>query len=414
MAKKRIRHRQQTAVQAAGSLPISSGVYGSDLYSLLASPNASGMAVTETTVMCVSAVYACVQLIAGAVASLPIPIYRESSDGKTRSRANIPLSDLLNREPTARCSASTFWRYIMTSKLLHGDGFAKIVRESRTSPLAAEIIPWHPSAVIVIPNGNRLAYQFFSMPNIDGASIQSEILDQDDVLHFTGVGFNGLRSVSPLRHALRNAAGIALAADRYSAEFFGAGAKPEIIIKSQAAKLTEEQKEMIRAAWTDIHAGNRRRPGVLGAGMEVQELTINAEEAQLLQARQFQIEDIARIYGVPPFMIGHTQNTTSWGSGVEQMGIGFVKYTLQQHLVDAEQEINRKLLKGSPFFAEFATAGLERGDIKTRNESYRIGLGRAGEPGWLTINEVRAFENLPPIPGGDVLAAAAPAAGATP
>ena len=171
------------------------------------------------------------------------------------------------------------------------------------------------------------------MPNIDGASIQSEILDQDDVLHFTGVGFNGLRSVSPLRHALRNAAGIALAADRYSAEFFGAGAKPEIIIKSQAAKLTEEQKEMIRAAWTDIHAGNRRRPGVLGAGMEVQELTINAEEAQLLQARQFQIEDIARIYGVPPFMIGHTQNTTSWGSGVEQMGIGFVKYTLQQHLV---------------------------------------------------------------------------------
>ena len=106
MAKKRIRQRQQTAVQAAGSLPISSGVYGSDLYSLLASHNASGMAVTETTVMCVSAVYACVQLIAGAVASLPIPIYRESSDGKTRSRANIPLSDLLNREPTARCSAS--------------------------------------------------------------------------------------------------------------------------------------------------------------------------------------------------------------------------------------------------------------------------------------------------------------------
>ena len=269
------------------------------------------------------------------------------------------------------------------------------------------LIPWHPSAVIVHLNGNRLAYQFFSMPN-------SEILDQDDVLHFTGVGFNGLRSVSPLRHALRNAAGIALAADRYSAEFFGAGAKPEIVLKSTAAKLTEDQKEMIRSAWVDIHAGNRMRPGVLGAGMEVQELTINAEEAQLLQARQFQIEDIARIYGVPPFMIGHTQNTTSWGSGVEQMGIGFVKYTLQEHLVDIEQEINRKLLRNSPFFAEFATAGLERGDIKTRNESYRIGLGRAGEPGWLTINEVRAFENLPPIPGGDVLAAAAPAAGATP
>ena len=413
MAKKRIKHRQQQTVNAA-ALPISSGVYGSDLYSLLATANASGQAVTESTVMCVSAVYACVRLIAGAVASLPLPVYRESSDGKTRSSTQLPVRDLLNKQPHPRCSASTFWRYIMTSKLLHGDGFAKIVRKSRTSPEVESLIPWHPSAVIVHLNGNRLAYQFFSMPNLDGASLQSEMLDQDDVLHFTGVGFNGLRSVSPLRHALRNAAGIALAADRYSAEFFGAGAKPEIIIKSQAAKLTEEQKEMIRAAWTDIHAGNRRRPGVLGAGMEVQELTINAEEAQLLQARQFQIEDIARIYGVPPFMIGHTQNTTSWGSGVEHMGIGFVKYTLQEHLVDIEQEINRKLLRNSPFFAEFATAGLERGDIKTRNESYRIGLGRAGEPGWLTINEVRAFETLPPIPGGDVLAAAAPAAGATP
>ena len=406
MAKKRIKHRQQQTVNAA-ALPISSGVYGSDLYSLLATANASGQAVTESTVMCVSAVYACVRLIAGAVASLPLPVYRESSDGKTRSSTQLPVRDLLNKQPHPRCSASTFWRYIMTSKLLHGDGFAKIVRKSRTSPEVESLIPWHPSAVIVHLNGNRLAYQFFS-------SIQSEILDQDDVLHFTGVGFNGLRSVSPLRHALRNAAGIALAADRYSAEFFGAGAKPEIVLKSTAAKLTEDQKEMIRSAWVDIHAGNRMRPGVLGAGMEVQELTINAEEAQLLQARQFQIEDIARIYGVPPFMIGHTQNTTSWGSGVEQMGIGFVKYTLQEHLVDIEQEINRKLLRNSPFFAEFATAGLERGDIKTRNESYRIGLGRAGEPGWLTINEVRAFENLPPIPGGDVLAAAAPAAGATP
>ncbi len=111
-------------------------------------------------------------------------------------------------------------------------------------------------------------------------------------------------------------------------------------------------------------------------------------------------------------MIGHAQSTTSLGSGVEQMGIGFVKYTLSQHLVDAEQEINRKLLRASPFFAEFATAGLERGDIKTRNESYRIGLGRAGEPGWLTVNEVRAFENLPPVTGGDVLASSAPTAGA--
>jgi len=404
MAKRRNKQRVNNA-----AVPSSSVVRGSDGYSMFAIPNNAGVPVTESTVMNVSAVYACVQLISGAMASLPLPIYERTAKG--RQRVDHPLWWLLNEQPLPRCSASTFWRYMMTSKLLHGDGFALIKRKSAFSPEIVSITPWHPLAVNVFLNGERLAYQFINY--IGGQGIESQMYDQDDVLHFTGVGFNGLRSVSPLRHALRNAAGIALAADKYSAEFFSASAKPEIVIKTEMAKLTEDQKNLIIDAWRSIQQGDRTRPGVLGQGMSLQELTINAEEAQLLQSRMFQIEDIARIYGVPPFMIGHTQNTTSWGSGVEQMGIGFVKYTLSQHIVDAEQEINRKLFLTEKNFCEFNTAGLERGDIKTRNESYRIGLGRAGEPAWLTVNEVRAAENLPPKEGGDVLfVSTAPTGGA--
>jgi HK97 family phage portal protein len=404
MAKRRNKQRVNNA-----AVPSSSVVRGSDGYSMFAIPNNAGVPVTESTVMNVSAVYACIQLISGAMASLPLPIYERTKTG--RQRVDHPLWWLLNEQPLPRCSASTFWRYMMTSKLLHGDGFALIKRKSAFSPEIVSITPWHPLAVNVYLNGDRLAYQFINY--IGGQGIESQMYDQDDVLHFTGVGFNGLRSVSPLRHALRNAAGIALAADKYSAEFFSASAKPEIVIKTEMAKLSGDQKELIIDAWKSIQQGDRTRPGVLGAGMSLQELTINAEEAQLLQSRMFQIEDIARIYGVPPFMIGHTQNTTSWGSGVEQMGIGFVKYTLSQHIVDAEQEINRKLFLTEKNFCEFNTAGLERGDIKTRNESYRIGLGRAGEPAWLTVNEVRAAENLPPKEGGDVLfVSTAPTGGA--
>ena len=404
MAKRRNKQRVNNA-----AVPSSSLVRGSDGYSMFAMPSNAGVPVTESTAMNSTALYACIQLIGGAIASLPLPIYERTSKG--RERVDHPLWWLLNEQPVARMSASTFWRYMMTSKLLHGDGFALIKRKSPFSPEIVSITPWHPLAVNVYLNGDRLAYQFINY--IGGHGIESQMYDQDDVLHFTGVGFNGLRSVSPLRHALRNAAGIALAADKYSAEFFSASAKPEIVIKTEMAKLSGDQKELIIDAWKSIQQGDRTRPGVLGAGMSLQELTINAEEAQLLQSRMFQIEDIARIYGVPPFMIGHTQNTTSWGSGVEQMGIGFVKYTLSQHIVDAEQEINRKLFLTEKNFCEFNTAGLERGDIKTRNESYRIGLGRAGEPAWLTVNEVRAAENLPPKEGGDVLfVSTAPTGGA--
>ena len=134
------------------------------------------------------------------------------------------------------------------------------------------------------------------------------------------------------------------------------------------------------------------------------ELTMTHEDSQLLATRSFQIEEIARIFGVPPHLIGQTDKVTSWGSGVENMGRGFVKFTLQRHLIKFEQEINRKLWPvRSRYFFEFNVAGLERGDLKSENEALRIALGRAGEPAWMTPNEVRRIKNMPPIEGADQL-----------
>ena len=140
--------------------------------------------------------------------------------------------------------------------------------------------------------------------------------------------------------------------------------------------------------------------------MELEKLSITPEDASLLDTRRFQVEEIARIFGVPPHMIGHTSASTSWGTGIEQQSIGFVKYTLQRHLVKIEQELNRKIWPTrARYYVEFSAVGLERGDTKTRNEAYRIALGRAGEPGWMSVNEVRRAENLPPVEGGDIMGA---------
>jgi len=359
----------------------------------------AGVYLNECTALTISAVFACIQLIAGAVSSLPLPVYRVGVNGD-RERVEHENWWFVNQQASPVYSSSAFWSYIILSKCLHGDGFARIHRVTPYTDVVQMLEPLHPLNVQVCLNPNDSSRRLYVVTNnLTGIT---ETIDQDDILHFSGLGFNGLRSLSPLRYSLKFSGGIALAADNFSADFFGEGNKPEFVIKTQDAKLNEDQKTTIQSAWADLIAGNRRKPGVLGKGMEIQELTLSAEDAQLIATRQFQVEDIARAFGVPPFMIGHTTNTTSWGSGVEQMGIGFVKYTLSRHLVGIEQECNNKLFN-RPYFCEFMTAGLERGDTIGRFNAYRVALGRAGEPGFMTVNEVRKAENLPPVKDGDLL-----------
>lgn len=392
----RTERQQARSVQ---SMTLSGGFSGSELYDLLAGGSSvAGVSLSERSAMSVSAVYACVGLIAGAVLSLPLPIYRR--DEKGRERVQHEIGDLLNSQPHPAWSAATAWEFTLTSVLLSGDSFWRIHRKSKYSPKVAAFEPLHPNKVEVKRNGDRLIY---IVTLEDGQRVP---FDQDDILHVPGPGFDGLRGMSPVRFAaLRMAGGLAKAADEYSAAFFQNGARPDFILQTDQTKLSVEAAELVRQTWGEKHQGLARAhlPAVLTGGLKVQQLSLSAEDAQLIETRRFQVEDVCRVFGVPPHMIGHTEKTSSWGSGVEAQAIGFVKFTLQRWLVKFEQEINRKCFADGAHFCEFNTAGLERGDIKTRNESYRTGLGRAGEDAWLTVNEVRRAENLPPIDGGDEL-----------
>ena len=393
--------------QTGGMLPVSDGIRGSTLYDWLTNGiTSSGVEVNELTSMSVSSVYACVDLLGGSVASLPIKQYRTIRGQREEYEDHV--SHLLNKSPFFNWSAASMWQYVMRSKLLYGDAFVQIVRAKNgrgvSTPQVAGFRPIHPLNVTVRMIDGMLRYECFIYVGGTGLQWQHEEIEGPDMLHFTGPGFDGVRSLSHLKYVLKNSVGMAYAADEYSSHFFANGARPDFALEFPG-NLSAEQQNMIRKTWANRHQGPYKShlPALLTGGAKIHEINLSSEDAQLLSTRQFQVEDIARIFGVPPHMIGHTEKSTSWGTGLEQQSIAFVKFTLHRHLVGIEQELTRKLFKQNNHHIEFVTAGLERGDIKTRNESYRMALGRAGEPGWMTINEVRAKENLPPIEGGDQL-----------
>ncbi len=363
--------------------------------------------VNEKSMLSIAAVYACVNLLAGALSTMPINIYR-NINGIREKATDHPLWWIFNESPHPTWTAAAFITHMMLSRLFHGDAFARIVRKSRLSADILHIEPLHPLCVEVLKPkelGGILAYRL-----ITDASDKPVIIDQGDMIHITNLGFNGLRSPSTLQYALRNVGSQALAVETFSQNYYKNNGTPSVALSlPEGISLPPEAVEELRADWSAKHSGlsNSNNVAILQGGMKLEQLSITAEDAQLLATRTFQLEEICHVFGVPPHMIGHTQGTSAWGSGVEQLGIGFIKHTMARHIEAFEQEINRKIWpkRMNGYFAAFNTAGIERGDIKTRNESYRIALGRAGEPGWMTVNEIRKLENLPPIDGGDDLLA---------
>ena len=340
-----------------------------ELYELLAGvPAASGVTVNEVSAMRVTAVYACVRLIAGAIASLPLTVYRRTEQGRERVRNDLWW--LLNEQPCPAVSAAVFWEYLLAQMLLSGDALAEIER-GRGGAICA-LIPLDSRSVGIRSIDGRLRYEFYR----DGQWLGR---DQDDILHIPGFGFDGTRGMSVIRHAAREAIGLALAAEGFSSRFFASGAHPDVAL-------------------------NANLPIVLTEGTDLKEVTLSAQDSQLIEARRFQVADIARAFGVPPHMVGETDKSTSWGSGIEQQGIGFVQYTLAPHLNRIEQEINRKCFRTERLFVEFNVEGLLRGDSKARAEYYTRALGGTQNPAWMTPNEIRRLENLPPMEGGDRLA----------
>lgn len=366
-------------------------------------PTAAGTAVTEVTAMRVAAVYRAAALIAGAIASLPLAIYRRGPDNTREPANDHPLWWLLNEQPTPRFVAPAFWEFIVAQVLFRGDGIAYIVRRNSYSPEPIGFIPVKRENVQIMRRDDRLMYRIMELDT--NGSPQYFVADQDDVLHFPGFGFDGIQSKSVIQWAAREAIGIALAADQHAGQFFGSGAHLQYAVKSPG-KMTQDQQESFRQAWVAKYSGQgySKIPLMLTEGLDVTELSMTAADAQLLESRKFQVIDIARAFGVPPHMLGETTASTSWGSGIESMGIGFVTYTLRPHLRRFSVELNRKLFpRYDRYLIEYKTESLMQGDSKAQAEYFGKALGGPGAQGWMVVNEVRRIMNLPPVDGGDKL-----------
>lgn len=366
-------------------------------------PTYAGPPVTAQSAMRLSAAYRSTALLAGAVATLPLPVYRMKDDGETRESArDHPVRFLLNEEPTPRFTAATFWEFVTASMLLRGDAFAVLVR-NRAGDIQ-EIIPVPSECVSVRRDGNRLIYIIASLYSDMFGATKAIGLDQDDVLHFPGFGFDGLRSMSVIQWGAYQAVGTAISMEQYAGNMMKTGAMQKIALVTPA-DMNKEQIDKLRELWEERYGGsaNSGRPMVLYGGMDAKTLSLTAADAQLLESRKFEVEDIARAFGVPPWMLGLMEKTTSWGSGVEQMGIGFLIYTLMPHLNRFQQEINRKCFRITRYFCEFNTDGLLQADAKGRSDAFRQAIGGSQGPGWMVINEIRKKLNLPPIAGGDQL-----------
>jgi len=390
--------------RTANALTEGDTVASSDLrmFEVFGNPaTASGAVVTDKTAMRVSAVYSCVSLIAGSIAQLPLPVFERMEDG--RQRAKHDYWWILNEQFGPAWSASTAWEFLISQMLLRGDGIAYATRNR--SGTVTGLIPWPRDRVTILEQERsspkeprRLQYTFYD-------TLGYFTVDQDDVLHIPGFGFNGVSSMSVIQWGARNGIGIAIQGDEHAGKFFSEGGKPEVAITA-TNKMTPDMQESFRDAWVKKYGGiqgNRRIPLILTEGLDVKELTMSAVDQQLLESRQWQVIDIARAFGVPPHMIGETTKASSFGTGIESMGIGFVKYTLGSHLKRVKDELNRKLFRTERFYVEHNVDGFMAGDSKAQAEYFSKALGGPGAQGWMYVNEVRRLKNLPPIPGGDTL-----------
>lgn len=354
----------------------------------------------DQTAMTISAVTACVKLLSGVVSALPMNIYEMNLRTGARSqRWGDDLWWILNEQWHQRWPAAAGWEALMRSRLLHGDAYAVIERNRAGAVLALRPVKKHRVTTYLLES-DRLVYAVSPEPGAFSQEI--EYYDQDDMLHVPGDGFDGLSSPSPLQFELGIVGPTALSATQQAARFFANGMMPGFTI-SKDGDLTPEQLTRLREDVERMYGGvqNFHRPMLLTGGLKASPLSISPADAQLLESRKFGVEEIARVYGVPPFMIGHTEKSTSFGTGLEAIGSNFTRLNLRPHLNAITNEFNRKLFRRGGQFCEFDTSELERPSFREFLEALRIGVGRAGERPIFTQNEARARFNLPPVDGGD-------------
>jgi HK97 family phage portal protein len=352
--------------------------------------SASGQTVTPATAMRVAAVYACVRIISGAVATLPLDIKRRIDDRTRQDASDTEIWKVLRRQPNRWQKPAQFRRMLQAHVLLRGNGYALI---SRSRGEVKELIPLHPDRIEVRQRDDlKLEYIWTRK---DGRRIP---LAQEEVLHLVGLTLDGVTGVSPITYA-RETIGLSLAMESHGATTFRNGAKLTGVL-THPGKLNKEAQETLRAS-IDAYRQNGAAEGkelILEEGMSYTQMAMTAEDSQWIESRKFSRSDIAMFFGVPPHMIGDTEKSTSWGTGIEQQSQGFVAYTLEDHLTMWEEAVNVDCIGDAGLYAKFNRSALVKGDIKARWEAHVKAL----QWGVKSPNEIRALEDENPREGGDI------------
>lgn len=347
----------------------------------------AGEDVTEETALNLATVWACVRLLAGSVAQLPLCLYREGKNGSKQKAAEHPLYPLLHQRPNARQTIFEFVRFTVTSLALRGNALS-FVERSRGEVLSIWPLHWH----AITPEPDGAALKFAYRPQIGEAAT----FRASECWYVFGESTDGVIGCSPISMA-RESFGLGLALQRYGARYFGNGARPSGVLQTDK-QLGAESQTRLAESWQAAHGGqNSHRVAVLEDGLKYQQIGLAPEDSQFLESRKFSREEIAEWFGVPPNLIG----VQATHNNAEHQSLEFVKFHLMPWLVNLEKSLERDLLtedeRDAGYFIRFNTGALLRGDTKTRADAHRSGI----LTGWLTRNEARALEDLDPLEGLD-------------
>lgn len=364
-------------------------------YSFFLGASTSGKRVNERSAMQMTAVYSCVRILSEAVASLPLHVYRLTDTGSEKATTH-PLYTVLHDEPNPEMTSFVFRETLMTHLLLWGNAYAQIIRNGKGEVVM--LYPLMPDRMTVDRDENGKLYYEYMVSQDDAGSQKSGTvrLSPSEVLHVPGLGFDGLVGYSPIAMA-KNAIGLAIATEEYGSKFFANGAAPSGVLEHPGV-LKDPNK--LRESWTKTFGGsqNANKIAVLEEGVKYTPISISPNEAQFLETRKFQIDEIARIFRVPPHMIGDLEKSSF--NNIEQQSLEFVKYTLDPWVSRWEQSIVRTLFspeEKKQYYVKFNVDGLLRGDYESRMRGYAT----ARQNGWMSANDIRELENLDQIPDED-------------
>ena len=369
-------------------------------YRFFMGSSTSGKRVNERSAMQMTAVYSCVRILSEAVAGLPLHLYQYTDKGSKEKAVDNPLYFLLHDEPNTEMTSFVFRETLMTHLLLWGNAYSQIIRNGKGEVVG--LYPLMPDRMTVGRDEKGRLYYEYMVSSDDAKTLKDGTvrLSPYDVLHIPGLGFDGLVGYSPIAMA-KNAIGLAIAAEEYGSKFYANGATPSGILEYPG---TVKEPDKVRESWNAGFGGssNAHKIAVLEEGMKYTPISISPNEAQFLETRKFQINEIARIFRVPPHMVGDLEKSSF--SNIEQQSLEFVKYTLEPWLVRWEQAMQRALIPQddkSKYFIKFNVDGLLRGDYQSRMQGYAT----ARQNGWMSANDIRELENLDRIPaedGGDL------------